>query len=145
ATLDEQNGQLRADLSRSRTEGDALRRQLTDATVRSEERLRAADEKLTALQRLQEQLKPEFENLANRLLDEKAKNLRQQSFEQLGGLLNPLRERIEGFQKQVAESYGNGRLQQHSLKEELKQLRELNIRLGDEADSLSKALRGQQK
>ena len=145
ATLEEQSGQLRADLSRARNDADGLQRQLTDATVRSEERLRAADEKLAALQRLQEQLKPEFENLANRLLDEKAKNLKQQSFEQLGGLLNPLRERIEGFQKQVAESYGNERLQQHSLKEELKQLRELNIRLGDEADSLAKALRGQQK
>lgn len=145
ATLDEQNGQLRAELSRARSEGDALQRRLTDATVRSEERLRAADEKLVALQRLHEQLKPEFENLANRLLDEKAKNLKQQSFEQLGGLLNPLRERIEGFQKQVAESYGHERLQQHSLKEELKQLRELNIRLGDEAESLARALRGQQK
>ena len=145
ATLDEQNGQLRADLSRTRSDADGLQRQLTDATVRSEERLRAADEKLMALQRLQEQLKPEFENLANRLLEEKAKNLKQQSFEQLGGLLNPLRERIEGFQKQVAESYGNERLQQHSLKEEIKQLRELNIRLSDEADSLAKALRGQQK
>src|SRR3546814_15351102 len=65
------------------------------------------------------------------------------SHERLGQLLEPLKERIQSFEKRVEESYQNEARERFSLARELERLQQLNQRLGDEATNLTRALQGQ--
>ncbi|HAO76839.1 MAG TPA: DNA recombination protein RmuC, partial [Pseudomonas sp.] len=65
------------------------------------------------------------------------------SHERLGQLLEPLKERIQSFEKRVEESYQHEARERFSLARELERLQQLNQRLGDEATNLTRALQGQ--
>ncbi|MDP1340393.1 DNA recombination protein RmuC, partial [Klebsiella variicola] len=62
--------------------------------------------------------------------------------ERLGQLLDPLKERIQSFEKRVEESYQNEARERFSLAKELERLQQLNLRLSDEATNLTRALKG---
>lgn len=107
-----------------------------------EDRLLDQKEDLTALN---ERFKAEFENLANRLLDEKGRQFSTQNEQQLTGLLNPLRERIRDFEGKIAHQFLEETRERSSLKKEIEQLRDLNGRLSRDANNLASALKGQSK
>src|SRR5690625_7923273 len=91
---------------------------------------------------MQTHFRAEFKNLANDILEEKSRRFTQQNSEQPDQLLKPLGERITEFQRKVEERdkedlAGRGALNQH-----LKMLQEMNQRMSDEAQNLTKALRG---
>ena len=65
------------------------------------------------------------------------------SQQQLGQLLDPLKERIQSFEKRVEESYQQEARERFSLGKELERLQQLNLRLSDEATNLTRALKGQ--
>ena len=97
------------------------------------------------LEQLQERFKTEFQNLANAILKQNTKEFTESSHKQMSDILNPLKERIVDFEKKVEETYQKGKVDQTVLKEELKRLQELNMKLGEEAGNLTKALKSDSK
>ncbi|MDR0371756.1 MAG: DNA recombination protein RmuC [Prevotellaceae bacterium] len=94
---------------------------------------------------LQKRLTIEFENIASRILKEKHVEITSANKEQIGQILNPLKEKIQLFEKKVDEAYDKELRDKISLREELKKLTELNARVSQEANNLTKALKGDVK
>jgi DNA recombination protein RmuC len=100
-------------------------------------------QRLDDLQGARDTLRAQFAELAAKIFDEREQRFAQTSQERMGQLLDPLRERIQAFEKRVEESYQNEARERFSLSKELERLQQLNLRLGDEARHLTQALRGQ--
>jgi len=97
------------------------------------------------VEKLQEKFKTEFENMANAILKQNTREFNETSHKNMSELLNPLKEKITDFEKKVEETYQKGRIDQRVLKEELRRLQELNMKLGEEAGNLTKALKSDSK
>ncbi len=97
------------------------------------------------LAELQKRFSEEFKNLAQGILEEKSQKFTLQNKENIEGLLKPLSEKIKEFQSKVEDSNTADERRNATLIEQLKNLKELNKSLGDEARSLTKALRGESK
>ncbi len=95
--------------------------------------------------RLQERFQTEFENLANRLLDEKSQRFAAQNQQQIQEILQPLREKIQAFEQQVEHKFLEETRDRVSLKKEIEHLRLLNQQLSQEANNLAGALKGNSK
>ncbi|MDF2641132.1 MAG: hypothetical protein K0R45_404 [Pseudomonas sp.] len=100
-------------------------------------------QRLTDLQGSRDELRAQFAELAGKIFDEREQRFAETSQQQLGQLLNPLKERIQSFEKRVEESYQNEARERFSLGKELERLQQLNLRLSDEATNLTRALKGQ--
>jgi DNA recombination protein RmuC len=103
------------------------------------------NEQKEEMQDLQKRFKDEFENLANKILDEKSKKFTEQNKEKLNDLLKPLGEKMEAFKKKVEETHRDEVEARGSLKQELKSLMELNQKMAKEAKDLTRALKGEAK
>ena len=99
----------------------------------------------TELEKLQNQLKVEFENIANRVMQQRSEEFSAQNRKQIGDILMPLNERIKEFKEQVNNAFSNETREKASLQAELKQLIGLNQTLSKDADNLTKALKGDVK
>lgn len=102
-------------------------------------------EQKSEIEELQQKFTKEFENLANRIFDEKGKKLTEQNKEKLSEILNPLKEKISEFEKKVEESSKESIKGHSSLKEQLEMLRQMNQQITQEAKNLTEALKGQTK
>lgn len=138
---------LEAELRETRAAREASDTRAASAETRAaafEARLQA--EQAAARQRYQdlegarERLKSEFQALAAEILEDKSKRFGEQNANQLGQLLNPLREQLVDFRKVVSDTYEKEGRERVTLQAELKQLLELNRQLSDEAGSLTRAL-----
>ena len=94
---------------------------------------------------LQEKSKLEFENLANRILEEKSKKFTDQNQKQLHNILQPLKENIKAFEEQVERKFLEETKDRISLKKEIEHLKELNHQLSTDANNLASALKGDNK
>lgn len=97
------------------------------------------------LAQMQATFKTEFENIANRLLEEKSQRFTAQNAQQLQSVLQPLREKIRDFEEQVDRKFLEETREKASLKQELQQLFSLNQQLSHDAHQLTSALKGQSK
>ncbi|MET0378615.1 MAG: DNA recombination protein RmuC [Spongiibacteraceae bacterium] len=113
------------------------------STLRLSERV--ATEKLQLLADAKQQLTREFELLAGKIFEEKQERFSKQSKENLEGTLNPLREQLTEFRKRVDDVYDRETRDRMSLRTELGHLKELNLRMNDEALKLTRALKGETK
>lgn len=102
-------------------------------------------EQKSEIEELQQKFTKEFENLANRIFDEKGKKFTEQNKEKLSEILNPLKEKISEFEKKVEESSKESIKGHSSLKEQLEMLRQMNQQITQEAKNLTEALKGQTK
>ena len=102
-------------------------------------------EQKQAMADLQKRLTTEFENMANRILKERAAELSETSKKDLSAILNPLKDNIAEFKQQVHEAYSLEMRDKAGLREQLKLLTEQNARISDEANNLTKALKGDVK
>lgn len=93
----------------------------------------------------QEQLRKDFELLANKILEEKSTKFTKQNKEQLDRILNPLQEKIQTFEKKVEETQKESIRQHSDLKAQLLGLKDLNLQMTKEATNLTKALKGDSK
>jgi DNA recombination protein RmuC len=100
-------------------------------------------QRLSDLQGARDELRAQFAELAGKIFDEREKRFAETSQQRLGQLLDPLKERIQSFEKRVDESYQQEARERFSLGKELERLQQLNQRLGDEATNLTRALKGQ--
>jgi DNA recombination protein RmuC len=104
-----------------------------------------ADEKLRLLTEARETLAEQFQNLANRIFEEKGEKLMQQNVANLDTLLKPLGERLKEFQVRVEETYDKESKQRFSLQNEIHKLVEANARMSVDALNLTNALKGDSK
>lgn len=100
-------------------------------------------QRLSDLQGARDDLRAQFAELASKIFDEREARFAETSQQRLGQLLDPLKERIQAFEKRVDESYQQEARERFSLGKELERLQQLNQRLGDEATNLTRALKGQ--
>lgn len=131
----------------ARRDGAATEAKTAAAEVaRLKERESALSEKIAQqaaqLADLQKQLTTEFENIANRILKANTSELSESSQKALAAVLDPLRERIQDFQKKVETTYETEAREVLSLKEQIKLIIETSHAVGTQADGLAKALRG---
>ncbi len=96
-------------------------------------------------EQLHHQFKTEFENLANRLLEEKSQRFTEQNAKHLHQTLTPLREKIQEFEQNIERKFLEETREKTGLKKEIEQLRELNQQLSRDAHNLASALKGQSK
>lgn len=94
---------------------------------------------------IQERLTVQFKNLANDLLEEKSKKFTDQNKINLEGILKPLGERIQAFEKQVVQTNKESLERNVALRTEVKKLGELNVQITKEAENLTKAIKGDTK
>lgn len=94
---------------------------------------------------LQKRLTTEFENIASKILKERAEEFSVSNHKNLSQILSPLQEKILTFEKKVEEAYDKELRDKISLKEEVKRLYELNTKVSEEANNLTKALKGEVK
>ena len=87
----------------------------------------------------------EFENLAGKILKQNTTDFTLSNQKNISDILNPLKEKITAFEKQVHETYEKGIKDQTDLKAELKKLQDLNLNISKEANDLTKALKGDTK
>ena len=109
----------------------------------------ALNEKLetqkTEMENLRRQFNTEFENIAAKILDEKTQKFTRLNQENLSTILKPLGENIESFRKKVEDTYVAEAKERFSLGEEVKKLAQLNAKISEEANNLTKALKGNAK
>jgi DNA recombination protein RmuC len=99
----------------------------------------------TEIESLQKRLTAEFENIATKILKERSDEFSLSNHKNLSEILNPLKERIHNFEKKVDETYDKELRDKISLREEVRKLTELNTRVSEEANNLTKALKGDVK
>ena len=97
------------------------------------------------LNTIKQQLSTEFENLANRIFDEKGAKFELQNQVNLGNLLNPFGDRIKDFEKKVNEVYVQENNERISLRVQIAELSKLNQQMSRETQNLTKALKGDSK
>lgn len=103
------------------------------------------NEQKNEIEELQQKFVKEFENLANKIFEEKSAKFTEQNKEKLSEILNPLKEKISEFEKKVEETSKESIKGHASLKEQLQMLKEMNQQITQEAKNLTEALKGQSK
>jgi DNA recombination protein RmuC len=145
AAILEESGRLRGELS-------SKEREIRDAHAQlaaREQQLYHLEENFknqkAEVEQLQIKFKTEFENIANRLLEEKSVRFTAQNAQQMQTVLAPLREKIKEFEENVDRKFLEETREKSSLKKELEQLTQLNQQLSQDAHNLTSALKGQNK
>lgn len=143
---------LEGDRAELRARVDALSADLADRNdrlARAEQAFRDQEKRLQEqrqeLEDIQKKFTTEFENIANRVLDEKSKKFTEQNKVQIGDLLNPLREQIRDFKDKVETTHKDSIERHAGLQEQLKFLNDLNKQMSEEARNLTRALKGDVK
>ena len=117
--------------------------------TKAEEAFKAQRERLAEqelyMQELQQKFKLEFENVANKLLDEKSARFTETNKTSLDLLLNPLKENIKLFEEKVEKVYKAESDERNVLKGEISKLMELNKQISEEANNLTRALKADTK
>ncbi|MGO1246202.1 MAG: DNA recombination protein RmuC [Oceanisphaera sp.] len=113
-------------------------------TLLRQERQWAA-EKQVEFNASEARLAQQFENLAQRIFEQKTHNFRELNQNSLDGLLSPLREQLEGFRRNMQETYADESRQRHSLKFEIERLSELHQQMSADTMALTRALKGDSK
>lgn len=97
------------------------------------------------IETLQKRLITEFENIANKILKERSDEFSAANHKNISEILNPLKEKIQSFEKKVDETYDKELRDKISLREEVRKLAELNTKVSEDANNLTKALKGDVK
>ena len=109
------------------------------------EQRKSLDEKLALLQQAEAQLTAQFENLAHRILEEKAQTFAERNKAQLDGLLTPFRLQLGEFKQRVDEIHVDDARDRASLRQEIKHLQEQTRQINEDAVNLTRALKGDKK
>jgi DNA recombination protein RmuC len=120
-----------------------IRQARLEADISNEQR--SAAEKTALMQESESRLKQEFENLSNRIFEERGRALGQDNRERMDSLLQPLREQLEAYRKRIEEVHDTDTALSGQLIEEVRQLQKLSGRVSDEANTLARAIKGDSK
>ncbi len=136
---------LNEELQQLRNQRENLQIQLTRKESAVEVLEKRMEEQRGEMDALQQKFAREFENLANKILEEKTSKFTEQNRQQLGHLLQPLNEKIQLFEKRVEDTHRESISHHASLREYISGLQQLNVRISQETLNLTKALKGDTK
>ncbi len=136
---------LHHELSESKRETGNFRTKYEALAARFAEVEKAHVEKMQVMEQAEKRLQTQFENLAQKIFDQKSENFSKLNESGLSAILSPLKEQIEGFKKQVNDQYIREGQERASLKTEIHTLKELNQKITEEAAALTQALKGDNK
>ena len=117
----------------------------TEFQTRLEEQTRSGEEKLKLLKEAKEVLTTEFQNIGQKIFEEKTEKFTHQNKTNLESLLNPFRDQMSAFKQKVDDVYDKEAKDRVALSEQVKQLRDLNQQLSQDAVNLTRALKGDSK
>jgi len=144
-SLKKESEEWKQELENIRAENTILVGRLEKAKVEYfnlQEKLKTQKEEL---EEIQKKFTTEFENVANKILEKNSEKFTAANQKNIGEVLNPLKEKIQLFEKKVEDTYKQGLKDQTDLKAELKKLYDLNSKISEEANNLTKALKGDVK
>lgn len=145
AALDKQLQNTIQEKESIRNEKEAINIQLTKKEVDFENLWQRNKEQKEEVEKLQEKFTKEFENLANKILDEKSSKFTEQNKENMKNILTPLQEKIQLFEKKVDDTHKESINQHITLREQIINLSALNAQMSKETLNLTKALKGDSK
>src|SRR6056297_1394296 len=128
-----------------REERSALEQETVRLKTQLQAEIRRSEEKLNLLNASREEFQAQFTNLANRIFEEKTRSFSDQSKANLDSVLTPFKEKIGEFEKKISEVYTTEGKERHSLIREVQKLQELNQKISEDADNLTRALKGDSK
>ena len=143
--FEEQNQKISAELNKEREKVLELNSTLSSLKADFSNLQKTLSEQKEETEKLQEKFAAEFENLANKILEEKSSRFTLQNKENLDQILKPLGEKIKEFEKKVNDVYVTDSKERASLATQLKNLQELNQIMAKEANNLTNALKGETK
>lgn len=123
----------------------ALSQEFTELKTTLAEKEKNFAEQQQNIEQSKQQLSTEFQNLANRILEEKSRSFSQSNQTALDSLLKPFREQIEGFQKRVNEIHSESLKGNAGLEAEIKKVLDIGLNMSQQADNLASALKGEKK
>ncbi len=127
------------------TEITALRNTKTELETLINEERKHGDEKLKLLEDSKNQLKLEFQELAHKILEDKSRKFTDANKENISALINPLQAQLKDFSKKIDDCYSQEAKERHTLQNEIKNLKDLNLKMSEEAVNLTNALKGDSK
>ena len=136
---------LEGDLDKAQQENTLLQTRMAELETRLEDERKNTAEKLSLLQEARDQLKLEFQNVANKIFEDKSRKFTEQNKENIEGVLKPMREQLVDFKKKVEDVYDKESKDRVSLLTEIIHLKALNERISEDAINLTNALKGQSK
>ncbi len=145
AALDKQLQNTIDEKENIRNEKESINIQLTKKEVDFENLWQRNKEQKEEVEKLQEKFTKEFENLANKILDEKSSKFTEQNKENMKNILTPLQEKIQLFEKKVDDTHKESINQHITLREQIINLSALNAQMSKETLNLTKALKGDSK
>jgi DNA recombination protein RmuC len=128
-----------------RSEKDSLALQLSRKEVDFENLWERNLEQKQEVEKLQEKFTKEFENLANKILEEKTNKFTEQNKENMKNILSPLQDKIQHFEKKVEDTHKESIDYHAALRQQILGLREMNAQMSKETVNLTKALKGDSK
>ena len=128
-----------------RSEKDALSIKLAQKESAFENLWERNLEQKQEVEKLQEKFTKEFENLANKIMDEKSLKFTEQNKENMKNILSPLQEKIHLFEKKVEDTHKESIDYHAALRQQILGLREMNEQMSKETVNLTKALKGDSK
>ena len=143
--LREQAQSQSSKIEASRNENQKIREELVRAETTTVSMNEKFESQTKELEKLHEKFTATFENLANKILEEKTKKFTEQNSVKLDTILKPFNEKIKDFEKTVRETYEKGLTERTELKTELIHLKDLNKQISEDAVNLTKALKGDVK
>ena len=128
-----------------RNEKESINIQLTKKEVDFENLWERNREQKQEVEHLQEKFTKEFENLANKILDEKSNKFTEQNKENMKNILSPLQDKILNFEKRVDDTHKESIGFHATLREQIVGLSQLNAQMSKETLNLTRALKGDTK
>jgi len=144
-TLERQLQQSIQEKESIRNEKESINIQLTKKEVDFENLWQRNKEQKEEVEKLQEKFTKEFENLANKILDEKSSKFTEQNKENMKNILSPLQDKIQLFEKKVEDTHKESIDYHAALRQQILGLKEMNLQMSKETLNLTKALKGDSK
>lgn len=148
----ELKNEANADLEKIEKEREAIRQEKESISIQLTRKIsefnnlqERNEEQKAEVEKLQEKFTKEFENLANKILDQKSEKFTSLNKQNIENILDPLNKKIKEFEEKVSLSNTESVKRHAELGEKLKILNEQNTRISEEATNLTKALKGDTK
>ncbi len=139
------NKKLETELGTERSKSEQMGNRIAKAEVEYRNLQEKLDTQKREMEELQKKFTTEFENIANKILKQNSQEFTSVNEKKIGDILMPLKEKIQIFEKKVEDTYQKGLKDQTDLKAELKKLYEINYKISEEANNLTRALKSDTK
>jgi len=136
---------LREELAVLTRQFHALQNDHTRLHTQHRERQNQHAEQVQLLNETRDNLKKDFENLANRIFEDKGKSFTTTSKDSLEALLKPFREQISGFQSRINEVHSESVRGHTALEKEIQKVLDVGLEMNSQATNLTSALKGDKK